>query len=58
MWPPAIAPAAPAPLGLAALWGAKGEGVDARLRLSNAQGQRRRDALRWAEEIDPSISAY
>lgn len=51
----AIAPAAPAPLGLAALWGAKGEGVDARLRLSNAQGQRRRDALRWAEEIDPSM---
>lgn len=48
-----IAPEAPAPLGLAALWREKGEGVDARLRLSNADGQRRRRAVERA----PAISA-
>jgi poly(A) polymerase len=48
-----FSPEAPAPLGLAALWGEKGEGVDARLRLSNADGQRRRRAVERA----PAISA-
>lgn len=41
----AFAPDAAAPLGLAALWGEHGEGVDARLRLSNADGERRRRAV-------------
>jgi poly(A) polymerase len=39
------APDAPAPLGLAALWGEAGEGIDARLRLSNEQSERRKAAL-------------
>lgn len=47
----AIGPNAPAPLGLAALWGEKGEGVDARLRLSNADGQRRRRAVERAPAV-------
>lgn len=42
---------APAPLGLAALWGEAGEGVDARLRLSNADGQRRRRAVERAPSV-------
>ncbi len=46
-------PDAPAPLGLAALWGEESDGIDARLRLSNADGQRRRRAIDRA----PSISA-
>lgn len=50
-----IAPEAPAPLGLAALWGQEGEGVDSVLRLSNADAARRRRAVRAAKEIDPSL---
>jgi poly(A) polymerase len=46
-----VAPDAPAALGLAALWGEKGEGVDARLRLSNADGQRRRRAVERVSSI-------
>jgi len=52
----AIAPAAPAPLALAALFGSAGEGVDARLRLSNAQGARRRAAVANAPAIDRAMS--
>lgn len=48
----AIAPGAPAPLGLAALYGKSGEGVDARLRLSNAQSHRRRAAVDNAARVD------
>lgn len=48
----AIAPGAPAPLGLAALYGKSGEGVDSRLRLSNAQSHRRRAAVENALRID------
>lgn len=47
----AIDPEAPAPLALAALYGAAGEGIDARLRLSNAQSTRRRLAARNASAI-------
>lgn len=52
----ATAPDAPAPLGLAALFGEKGEGIDARLRLSNADGQRRRRAVERAPAIGPGLS--
>ena len=41
----AIDPSAPAPLCLAALYGADGEGIDARLRLSKVQSSRRRAAV-------------
>lgn len=51
-----VAPDAPAPLGLAALWGEKGEGVDARLRLSAADGQRRRRAVERAPAITAAIT--
>lgn len=51
----AIDPAAAAPLALAALYGARGDGVDARLRLSNAQGARRRLAVRNSALINPSL---
>lgn len=50
-----LAPDAPPPLGLAALWGEKGDGVDARLRLSNADGLRRRRAVERAPSIDASL---
>jgi poly(A) polymerase len=46
-----LAPDAAAPLGLAALWGKDGEGVDARLRLSNADSQRRRLAVERAPAV-------
>ncbi len=49
-------PDAPAPLGLAALWGDMGEGVDARLRLSNADGLRRRRAVERAPSIHASLT--
>jgi poly(A) polymerase len=52
----AIAPAAPAPLALAALYGAAGEGLDARLRLSNAESARRRSAVANAVAIDREMS--
>jgi poly(A) polymerase len=48
---------APAPLGLAALWSAEGEGVDARLRLPNASAARRRAAVAGASRIDFSMDA-
>lgn len=47
----ALDPAAAAPLALAALYGEAGEGVDARLRLSNAQSTRRRLAVANAPRI-------
>ncbi len=53
----AIAPSAPAPLALAALYGATGEGVDARLRLPNAMGARRRQAVANAAMIDKAMPA-
>lgn len=46
---------APAPLALAALYGEAGEGIDARLRLSNAQGQRRRQAVANAPLVMQSL---
>jgi poly(A) polymerase len=51
-----VAPEAGAPLGLAALWGAGGEGIDARLRLSNADGQRRRRAVERAPLVAADLS--
>ncbi len=48
---------APPALGLAALWGVSGEGVDARLRLPNALALRRKAALAAAAAIDLSMSA-
>jgi poly(A) polymerase len=48
-------PSAPAPIGLAALFGSAGEGVDAKLRLSNAQSARRRSALINAALVDPAL---
>lgn len=51
-----IAPDAPAPIGLAALWGEQGDGVDARLRLSNADGQRRRRAVSRAPAIKEAMT--
>lgn len=42
---------APAPVALAALFGDAGDGIDARLRLSNAQGLRRRMAVHNAPKI-------
>lgn len=47
-----IAPHAPAALGLAALYGAAGEGLDERLRLSNAHSHRRRAAVANAALIE------
>jgi poly(A) polymerase len=49
-------PDAAAPLGLAALWGRQGEGVDGRLRLSSADGQRRRRAIELAPAIEARLS--
>lgn len=49
-------PEAPAPLGLAALWGEAGEGIDAALRLSNADAARRKRALGAAAKLDLSLS--
>lgn len=48
-------PSAPAPVGLAALWGRRGEGVDAALRLSNANAARRRNALAAAGLIEKGM---
>ncbi len=50
-----IEPGAAAPLALAALYGAGGEGVDVRLRLSNAQAARRRQAVQNAALINQAI---
>jgi len=51
-----IAPDAPAALGLAALWGAGGAGVDIRLRLSNAAARRRANAVLQAGTVTPQLS--
>lgn len=51
----AIDPDAAPPLALAALYGASGEGIDARLRLSNAQSTRRRLAVENADAISPAL---
>lgn len=51
-----IDPQASAPLGLAALWGAAGEGVDGALRLSNADSKKRRQAIEAADSIALSLS--
>ena len=48
-------PAAPAPLVLAALYGEGGDGLGARLRLSNAEKVLRSSALKGAAQIDPSL---
>lgn len=52
----ALDPEATAPLGLAALWGEAGEGIDAALRLSNADAARRKRALRAAARLELSLS--
>lgn len=54
----ALDPGAPGSLALAALYAQSGEGIDARLRLSNAQGQRRRKAVRNAARIDPDMAEH
>lgn len=46
-----FAPDAAAAIGLAALWGEKGAGLDARLRLSNADSNRRRRAVERAPSV-------
>lgn len=51
----ALAPEAPAPLGLAALFGEAGEGIDQRLRLSNAQSHQRRMAVANAPNISQAL---
>lgn len=51
-----IMPDAPGPLGLAALWGEQGEGVDARLRLSGDDSQRRRRAVERAPAIAAALT--
>ncbi|MDZ7628204.1 MAG: CCA tRNA nucleotidyltransferase [Parvularculaceae bacterium] len=51
-----LTPEAPPALGLAALWGADGEGVDAHLRASNADGRRRRRAVECASSVAPDLS--
>ena len=48
-------PAARAPLGLAVLYGAGGEGIGAALRLSNAEKAMRRRALEGAARIAPGL---
>lgn len=48
-----IAPDAAAPLALAALFGSRDAGLNARLRLSNAQGRRRRLATENADHLAP-----
>ncbi|MEZ5894489.1 MAG: hypothetical protein R3C58_15255 [Parvularculaceae bacterium] len=53
-----LEPAAAAPLMLAALWGDEGDGVGARLRLSNAEKSVRFAALTNAGDIAPSPSAH
>jgi poly(A) polymerase len=53
-----LAPDAAAALGLAALWGAAGEGVDRALRLSNSAGDRRKAALAAAADLDPRMTAH
>ncbi len=52
----AIEPLAASPLTLAALYGAQGEGIDARLRLSNAQSTRRRLAVANAEFVSADLA--
>jgi poly(A) polymerase len=47
--------AAPAPLGLAALWGEAGAGIDSALRLSNASAARRLSAIGGAAQIKPEM---
>jgi len=51
-----IAPAAAAPLGLAALYGDAGDGIDSRLRLANAEKSRRKHVLMGASLIDRGLS--
>lgn len=50
-----IASDADGPLALAALYGAAGDGIDARLRLSNAQGARRKAAVKNSAAIDRAL---
>ncbi|MFN0023388.1 MAG: CCA tRNA nucleotidyltransferase [Parvularculaceae bacterium] len=52
----AIDPDAAPSLALAALWGEAGDGVDARLRLANAQGARRRRAVERAPALTATLS--
>jgi len=66
VWPPApqietlarmktIDPSADGSLALAALYGDAGEGIDTRLRLSNAQGARRRRTVENARLVERSL---
>ncbi|MCB2112647.1 MAG: CCA tRNA nucleotidyltransferase [Parvularculaceae bacterium] len=50
-----IAPAAEGAIALAALYGEAGEGIDVRLRLSNADGERRRKAVRNAGLVERTL---
>ncbi|MEQ8935804.1 MAG: CCA tRNA nucleotidyltransferase [Amphiplicatus sp.] len=52
-----LSPSAPAPVGLAALWGEAGEGLDSALRLSKADAARRRAALKAAAVIKSGMAA-
>ncbi len=52
----ALAPQAPPPVALAALFGAHGEGLGARLRLSNAEKAIRSNALKAEARIAPDLS--
>jgi len=52
------APAAPAPLALAALYGDGGEGIGKALRLSNAEKAVRRRAVEGAARIAPGLSGH
>jgi poly(A) polymerase len=51
-----LAPGAPAPVALAALFGAGGDGIGARLRLSNAEKAVRSNALKSQALIAPNLS--
>ncbi len=53
-----LAPDAAPALGLAALWGARGDGIDARLRLSNADAARRKTAIKLAGDIHPDLTPH
>lgn len=54
----AAEPSAVAPLGLAVLYGARGEGIDRRLRLSNAEKAIRKRAVEACERIAPDLSGH
>lgn len=51
-----LEPEAGSPVGLAALWGEGGEGIDAALRLPNAEAARRKRALAVSNSLSPLLS--